>query len=81
MVIKLNYVFRKILYAIKQQQQSNNNLKSNMNTEPLFCEDEKDKIITGIICKKCRVELPPMLMSEHLDIHNHKNKMCGCYKK
>jgi hypothetical protein len=36
-------------------------------------------IVTGIICKECKVELPPMMMSEHLDIHNPKNKMCECH--
>ena len=39
-------------------------------------------LVSGIVCKKCGIELPQMLMSEHLDINNPKNKMCGCnYKK
>ena len=36
-------------------------------------------IVTGIVCKKCFIELPPMLESEHLDIDNPKNIMCACY--
>jgi hypothetical protein len=35
-------------------------------------------LVSGIVCKKCGIELPQMLMSEHLDINNPKNKMCGC---
>jgi len=37
-------------------------------------------IVRGIVCKKCGVTLPDMLMCEHLDITNPKNKMCGCIK-
>ena len=37
-------------------------------------------IVKGIVCIKCGVTLPDMLMSEHLDITNPKNKMCGCIK-
>lgn len=38
-------------------------------------------LISGIVCNKCGVELPQMLMSEHLDINNPKNKICGCIKE
>lgn len=34
--------------------------------------------VIGIVCLKCGIELPMMLMSEHLDINNPKNKMCDC---
>ncbi len=34
-------------------------------------------IVCGIMCKTCNYELPPMLMSEHLDATNIKNQ-CLC---
>lgn len=42
-------------------------------------EDEElnDDIVSGIVCKTCKFELPEMKMSEHLDKNNPKNK-CKC---
>jgi hypothetical protein len=37
----------------------------------------QDFIVSGIVCKVCKYELPQMLMSEHLDKKNPKNK-CLC---
>jgi hypothetical protein len=39
--------------------------------------EEEDLIVSGIVCKVCKYELPQMLMSEHLDKTNQKNK-CLC---
>jgi hypothetical protein len=42
-------------------------------------KEEEEVYIKGIVCKKCNTELPTMLMSEHLDINNPKNKECKCF--
>lgn len=42
-----------------------------------FENDDEDLIVSGIVCKSCKFELPEMLMSEHLDKTNPKNK-CLC---
>ena len=32
-----------------------------------LCDDYNNTIVSGIVCKKCNNELPPMTMQEHLD--------------
>ena len=38
--------------------------------------DIETTIVTGIMCKACKKELPAMTMKEHLD-----GKGCPCHKK
>ena len=40
-------------------------------------EEDEDTLVSGIVCKTCGFELPTMLMSEHLNKENPKNK-CLC---
>ena len=54
-------------------------MKSNYKFHPIM-PNYNTTLVSGIVCNKCGVELPQMLMSEHLDINNPKNKMCGCEK-
>lgn len=39
--------------------------------------DDDEIIVSGIFCKDCGITLPPMTMSEHLDVNNPKNR-CKC---
>ncbi len=42
----------------------------------------KNTYVSGIVCKTCNYELPVMLMSEHLDVKNPKNRcLCNDNKK
>lgn len=51
------------------------------NSEREYVREYQSKtIVKGIVCLKCNTELPAMLMREHLDINNPKNKDCKCSK-
>ena len=39
--------------------------------------NDDNVVVSGIVCKTCKFELPEMKMSEHLDKNNTKNK-CKC---